>query len=60
MKDKKCKWQVQCGCIVLVTVKKVEERMQAGLEVETSYINLFRINSSQSQRSDDPSSPPPR
>ena len=48
MKDKKCKWHVQCGCIVLVTVKKAEERTQAGLEVETSYVNLFRIDSSQS------------
>jgi len=39
---------VQCGCIVLVTAKKAEERTQAGLEVETSYVNLFRIDSSQS------------
>jgi hypothetical protein len=29
------------------------------LEVESSYVNLFRINSSQSQRSDGPPSPPP-
>ncbi len=44
--------------MVLVTVKKAEERTQAEVEVETSCVNLFEINRSQSQRSDDPLSPP--
>jgi hypothetical protein len=44
---------------VLVTVKKAEEQTQAEVEVESSYIDLFGIDSSQSQRSDDPPSPPP-
>jgi hypothetical protein len=61
VKDKKGEWHVQCDCIVLMTVKKAEERMQAEVEVESSYVNLFRIGSSQkSQRSDDSPSPPPR
>jgi hypothetical protein len=59
VKDKKGVWHVQCDCIVLVTVRKTEEQTQAKLEVESSYVNLFRINSSQSQRSDGPPSPPP-
>jgi hypothetical protein len=41
-------------------VRKAEERTQAELEVATSYVDLFGIDSSQSQRSDDPPSPPPR
>ncbi len=60
VKDKKGKGHVQCDCIVLMTVKKVEERMQSEVEVESNYIDLFGIGSSQSQRSDDPQSPPPR
>jgi hypothetical protein len=61
VKDKRGEWHVQCDCIVLVTVRKAEERSQAELEVVTSYVDLFGIDSSQeSQRSDDPPSPPPR
>jgi hypothetical protein len=60
VKDKRGEWHVQCDCIVLVTVKKAEERTQAELEVGTSYVDLFGIDSSQSQRSDDPPSPPRR
>ena len=61
VKDKKGEWHVQCDCIVLVPVKKAEERMQAEVKVESSYVNLFGIGSSQkSQRSDDPPSPPLR
>ena len=60
VKDKRGEWHVQCDCIVLVTVKKAEERTQAELEVGTSYVDLFGIDSSQSQRSDDPLSPPRR
>jgi hypothetical protein len=59
VKGKKGEWYVQCDCIVLVTVKKAEKRTQAEVEVETSYVDLFGIDSSQSQRSDDPPSPPP-
>jgi len=55
VKDKQGEWHVQCDCIVLVTVRKAEEQTQAELEVETSYVDLFGIDSSQeSQRSDDP------
>jgi hypothetical protein len=53
-------WHVQCNCIMIVTVRKAEERTQAELEVATSYVDLFGIESSQSQRSDDPPSPPRR
>jgi hypothetical protein len=38
-------WHVQCDCIVIVTVRKAEERTQAELEVSTSYVDLFGINS---------------
>jgi hypothetical protein len=51
---------VQCDCIMIVTVRKAEKRTQAELEVATSYVDLFGIDSSQSQRSDDPPSPPRR
>ena len=60
VRDKRGVWQVQCDCIVIVTVRKAEERTQAELEVATSYVDLFGIDSSQSQRSDGPPSPPPR
>ena len=60
VKDKRSEWHVQCDCIVLVTVKKAEERTQAELEVATSYVDFFGIDSSQSERSDDPPSPPCR
>ena len=52
VKDKQGEWHMQCNCIVLVTVRKAEERTQAELEVATSYV--------ESKRSDDPPSPPPR
>ncbi len=57
VKDKQGEWHVQCNCIVIVRVRKAEERTQAEVEVATSYINLYGIDSSQSQR-DDPPSPP--
>jgi len=51
---------VQCDCIVLVTVvRKAEEQTQAELEVESSRMDLFGMDSSQSQRNDGPPSPPP-
>jgi hypothetical protein len=60
VRDKKGVWHVQCDCIVIVTVRKAEERTQVELEVATSNVDLFGIDSSQSQRSDGPPSPPPR
>ena len=46
VRDKRGVWHVQCDCIVIVTVKKAEERTQAELEVATSYVDLFGIDSS--------------
>jgi len=60
VKDKRGEWHVQCNCIVLDTIKKAEEQMRTELELGTSYVNLFGIDSSQNQRSDDPPSPPRR
>jgi len=62
VRDKRGDWHVQCDCIVLVTVRKAEEQTQAELEVESSYMDLFGVDSSQSQsqRSDPPSPPPCR
>jgi hypothetical protein len=60
VRDKQGEWHVQCDCIVIVTVRKVEEQTQAELVVATSYVDLFGIGSSQSQRSDGPPSPPRR
>jgi hypothetical protein len=37
VKDKRGEWHVQCNYIMLVTIKKAEERTQAELEVGTSY-----------------------
>jgi hypothetical protein len=60
VRDNRGEYQVQCDCIVIVTVRKAEERTQAELEVATSYVDLFGIDSSQSQRSEDPPPSPPR
>ena len=61
VRDKRGDWHVQCDCIVLVTVRKAEERTQAELEVKSSYMDLFGVDSSQSQsQRSDPPSPPPR
>ncbi len=57
VKDKRGKWHVQCNCIVLITVKRAEDWVKAELEVKSGYVNLFWIDSSQSQ--DGPPSPPP-
>ncbi len=47
-----------CSATVSCLSAKVEERTQREFEVKTSYINLFGIDSNQSQRIDDsPSSP---
>ncbi len=59
VRDNRGEYQVQCDCIVIVTVRKAEERTQAELEVATSYVDLFGIDSSQSQRSEDPPPSPP-
>jgi hypothetical protein len=58
VKDRGGEWHVQCNCIVLITVKRLEDRAKAELEVECGYLNLFGINSSQSQ-DNPPSTPPP-
>ena len=48
---------MQCDCIMLATVRKAEEWTQVELEVATSYVDLFGIDSSlESKRSDDPPS----
>ena len=61
VRDKRGDWHVQFDCIVLVTVRNAEERTQAELEVESSYMDLFGVDSSQSQsQRSDPPCPPPR
>jgi hypothetical protein len=57
VKDTRGEWHVQCNCIVLITVNKVEEQAKADLEVESNYADLFGLDSSQSQNN--PPSPPP-
>ena len=58
VRDKIGKWHIQCDCTVIVTLQRAETRVIAELEVKTSFVDLFGIDSSQSQ--DDPLSPPPR
>ena len=41
-------------------MKKAEERDKAELEVESGFVDLFGLSSSQSQMSDDPPNPPPQ
>ena len=61
VRDRRGDWHVQCDCIVLVMVRKAKEQMQAELEVESSYMDFFGVDSSQSQsQRSDPPSPPPR
>ncbi len=52
------KWQMQCGCITLITVQSAENRVRSELEVKSGYVDLFGVDSSQSQ--DNPSTPPPQ
>ena len=60
VKDKYSKWHTQCNSIVIITVEKAK-RAKAELEVESSFVDLFGLDSSQSQRSDaGPPSPPCR
>jgi hypothetical protein len=58
VKDKRGEWHVQCDCILLITVKKAEERAKAELEMESDYVDLFEIDRRQSQN--DPPSPLPQ
>ncbi len=58
MCDKQEKWHTKCDCIVIVTVKRAEDWDKAELEVKSSFVNLFGIDSNQSK--DDPPSPPPQ
>ncbi len=51
-------WRVQCDCIVLITVQSAENRVRSELEVKSSFIDLFGVDSSQSQ--DNPLTPLPR
>jgi hypothetical protein len=57
MEDKRGKWHMQCNCIMLIILKKAEDQAKAELEVKSGYVNLYGINSSQSE--EDPPSPPP-
>jgi hypothetical protein len=50
-------WHVQCNCIVLITVQSAENHDANELEVKSGYVDLFGVDSSQSQ--DDPLTPPP-
>ncbi len=60
VKDRYSEYPTQCDSIIIITVKKAKEWAKAELEVENSFVNLFGLDSSQSQRSDDdPLSPPP-
>jgi hypothetical protein len=52
------KWHTQCNCIVIITVQSAENQVRAELEVKSSIVDHFEINSSQNQ--DTPPSPPPR
>ena len=62
VKDRRGKKHMQCDCLVLVIAKKAKERAKAELlelELEGGFlVNLFGLDSSQSQRSDDSPSPP--
>jgi hypothetical protein len=51
-------WHRQCNCIVLITVQSAENCVMSELEVKSSFIDLFGVDSSQSQ--DDPPTPPPQ
>jgi hypothetical protein len=50
-------WHAQCNCIVLITVQSGENRVENELEVKSGYVDLFGVDSSQSQ--DGPPTPPP-
>jgi hypothetical protein len=61
VKDKYSEWHVQCNSIVIITLKKAGEQAKAELKVESGYVDLFGMDSSQSQRSNNnPPSPPPQ
>ena len=58
VKDKFGELHTQCNCIVLITIKKVEERFKEAVEEERDFVDLFG-NSSQHQMSGyNPPSPP--
>ncbi len=52
-------WHTQCNCIVLITVQSAENHVVSELEVKSSFVDLFGVDSSQSQ-DDPPTSPPQR
>ncbi len=51
-------WHRQCNCIVLITLQSAENRVASELEVNSGFVDLFGVNSSQSQ--DNPPTPPPQ
>ncbi len=59
VKDKCDKLHVQCNFIVLITMKKAKEQAKVELKVESRFLSLFGLDSSQSQRSNNSPSPPP-
>ena len=61
VKDKFGEVHTQCNCIVLITVKKAEERFKEAVKEERGCVDLFGNYSSQSQMSGySPPFPPPR
>ncbi len=51
-------WHRQCNCIMLITLQSVENCVANELEVNSGFVDLFGVNSSQSQ--DNPLTPPSR
>ncbi len=50
-------WHMQCDCIVLITVQSANNQICSELEIKSGYVDLFGVNSSQSQ--DNPPTPLP-
>ena len=60
VKDKFGEVHSQCNCIILITIKKAEERFKEAVKEERGFVDLFG-NSSQSQMSGySPPTPPPQ
>jgi hypothetical protein len=51
-------WHTQCNCIVLITVQSAENCVVSELEIKSGFVDLFGVDSSQSQ--DNPPTPPPQ
>ncbi len=50
-------WHRQRNCIVLITVQSAEKQVASELEVNSNFVDLFGVDSSQSQE-DSPIPPP--